>query len=100
VREPVGVVGAITPWNGPLVTMAWKLGTALATGCTIMVKPAEQTPLTTLRVGELALEAGIPAAVVNICPGFWPTAGAALAEHPDVNKIAFTGENTTGHLIV
>ena len=100
VREPVGVVGAITPWNGPLVTMAWKLGPALATGCTIVVKPAEQTPLTTLRFGELALEAGIPAGVVNICPGFGPTAGAALAEHPDVNKIAFTGEYTTGQLIV
>ena len=73
---------------------------ALATGCTIVVKPAEQTPLTTLRVGELVLEAGIPAGVVNICPGFGPTAGAALAEHPDVNKIAFTGEYTTGQLIV
>ncbi len=100
VREPVGVVGVITPWNGPLVTMAWKLGPALATGCIIVVKPAEQTPLTTLRVGELVLEAGIPAGVVNICPGFGPTAGAALAEHPDVNKIAFTGEYTTGQLIV
>ena len=100
VREPVGVVGAITPWNSPLVTLAWKLGPALATGCTIVVKPAEQTPLTTLRVGELALEAGIPAGVVNICPGFGPTAGAALAEHPDVDKIAFTGEYTTGQLIV
>jgi aldehyde dehydrogenase (NAD+) len=100
VREPIGVVGAITPWNGPLVTMAWKLGPALATGCTIVLKPAEQTPLTTLRFGELVLEAGIPAGVVNICPGFGPTAGAALAEHPDVNKVAFTGEYTTGQLIV
>ncbi len=100
VREPIGVVGAITPWNGPLVTMTWKLGPALASGCTIVLKPAEQTPLTTLRFGELVQEAGFPEGVVNICPGFGPTAGAALAEHPDVNKIAFTGEYTTGQLIV
>jgi aldehyde dehydrogenase (NAD+) len=99
-REPVGVVGAIVPWNGPLVTAAWKLAPALAVGCTVVLKPAEQTPLTSLRLGELILEAGFPAGVVNICPGFGPTAGAALAEHLDVNKIAFTGEYTTGQIIV
>jgi len=99
-REPVGVVGAIAPWNGPLVTAIWKMGPALAVGCTVVLKPAEQTPLTSLRLGELILEAGFPAGVVNICPGFGPTAGAALAEHMDVNKISFTGEHTTGQLIV
>ena len=99
-REPVGVVGAIVPWNGPLITATWKLAPALAVGCTVVLKPAEQTPLTSLRLGELILEAGFPAGVVNICPGFGPTAGAALAEHMDVNKIAFTGEYTTGQIIV
>jgi len=99
-REPIGVVGAIVPWNGPLITATWKLAPALAVGCTVVLKPAEQTPLTSLRLGELILEAGFPAGVVNICPGFGPTAGAALAEHTDVNKIAFTGEHTTGQLIV
>jgi aldehyde dehydrogenase (NAD+) len=99
-REPVGVVGAIVPWNSPLVTAAWKLAPALATGCTVVLKPAEQTPLTSLRLGELIMEAGIPGGVVNICPGFGPTAGAALAEHTDVDKIAFTGEYSTGQLIV
>jgi len=99
-REPLGVVGAITPWNSPLVTATWKLAPALAVGCTVVLKPAEQTPLTSLRYGELILEAGFPEGVVNICPGFGPTAGAALAEHPGVDKIAFTGEHTTGQLIV
>ncbi len=99
-REPVGVVGAIVPWNSPLVTATWKLAPALAAGCTVVLKPAEQTPLTTLRMGELILEAGFPAGVINICPGFGPTAGAALAEHPDVDKIAFTGEYLTGQSIV
>jgi aldehyde dehydrogenase (NAD+) len=99
-REPVGVVGAIVPWNGPLVTSMWKVAPALATGCTLVLKPAEQTPLSALRLGELILEAGIPPGVVNICPGFGPTAGAALAEHRDVNKIAFTGEYLTGQSIV
>ena len=99
-REPVGVVGAIVPWNSPLVTAMWKLGPALAAGCTVVLKPAEQTPLTSLRLGELILEAGFPAGVVNICPGYGPTAGAALAEHNDVDKVAFTGEYLTGQSIV
>jgi aldehyde dehydrogenase (NAD+) len=99
-REPLGVVGAIVPWNSPLVTATWKLAPALAVGCTVILKPAEQTPLTTLRYGELIMEAGFPAGVVNICPGFGETAGAALAAHADVDKIAFTGEHTTGQKIV
>src|ERR1700723_1538990 len=90
-REPVGVVGQIIPWNFPLMMAAWKLAPALAAGCTIVLKPAEQTPLTALRFGELIQEAGIPDGVVNIVTGFGETAGAALAEHPDVDKIAFTG---------
>src|ERR1700682_3093934 len=82
-REPVGVVGQIIPWNFPLLMAAWKLGPALATGCTVGRKPAEQTPLTALRLGELIVEAGFPEGVVNIVAGFG-TAGAALASHPDV----------------
>src|ERR1017187_5951586 len=89
VREPVGVVGQIIPWNFPLLMAAWKLAPALATGCTIILKPAEQTPLTALRLGELILEAGFPEGVVNIVPGYGETAGAALSAHPDVDKIAF-----------
>ena len=99
-REPVGVVGAIHPWNGPLVVALRSLGPALAVGCTLVLKPAEQTPLTTLRLGELILEAGFPPGVVNICPGFGETAGAALAEHDDVDKVAFTGSHLTGQQIV
>ena len=99
-REPMGVVGAITPWNSPLVTATWKLAPALAVGCTVVLKPAEQTPLTSLRLGELILEAGFPPGAVNVCPGFGPSAGAALTEHPDVDKIAFTGEYLTGQTIV
>jgi phenylacetaldehyde dehydrogenase len=99
-REPVGVVGQIIPWNFPLLMAAWKLGPALATGCTIVLKPAEQTPLSALRLGELALEAGLPAGVLNIVTGFGETAGAALAAHPDVDKIAFTGSTEVGRLIV
>ncbi len=83
-REPVGVVGQIIPWNFPLLMAARKLGPALATGCTVVLKPAEQTPLTALRVGELIMEAGFPPGVVNILPGFGETAGAAIANHPDV----------------
>ncbi len=98
-REPVGVCGLIIPWNFPLAMAAWKLGPALAAGCTVILKPAEQTPLTALWAGELALEAGIPAGVVNIVPGFGETAGAALVKHPGVAKIAFTGEHTTGKII-
>ncbi len=99
-REPVGVVGAIVPWNSPFVIAIWKLAPALAAGCTVVLKPAEQTPLTALRLGELVLEAGFPSGVVNICPGFGGEAGAALAEHPDVDKIAFTGSYKTGQSIV
>ena len=99
-REPVGVVGQIIPWNFPLLMAAWKLGPALATGCTVVLKPAEQTPLSALRLGELAQEAGLPAGVLNIVTGFGETAGAALAAHPDVDKIAFTGSTEVGRLIV
>src|SRR5439155_2671907 len=89
-HEPVGVVGQIILWNFPLLMQAWKLGPALAAGCTVVLKPAEQTPLSALRVGELILEAGFPEGVVNIVSGFGETAGAALAMHNDVDKIAFT----------
>ncbi|MBV8476773.1 MAG: aldehyde dehydrogenase family protein [Acidobacteria bacterium] len=99
-REPVGVVGQIIPWNFPLLMAAWKLGPALATGCTVVLKPAEQTPLTALRLGELMQEAGFPDGVVNIVPGYGETAGAALAAHPDVDKVAFTGSTEVGRLIV
>jgi phenylacetaldehyde dehydrogenase len=100
VREPVGVVGQIIPWNFPLMMAAWKLAPALASGCTIVLKPAEQTPLSALRFGELIQEAGFPDGVVNIVTGFGETAGAALAEHPDVDKVAFTGSTEVGKLIV
>lgn len=99
-HEPVGVVGQIIPWNFPLLMLAWKWGPALATGCTMVLKPAEQTPLSALRVAQLALEAGIPNGVINVVPGFGPTAGAALTSHMDVDKVAFTGEHTTGRLIM
>ena len=99
-REPVGVVGQIVPWNFPLIMASMKLGPALAVGCTSVLKPAEQTPLTALRLGELILEAGFPDGVVNIVPGFGETAGAALAAHPDVDKIAFTGSTEVGKLIL
>src|SRR6202789_3050890 len=99
-REPVGVAGQIIPWNFPLLMAAWKLGPALATGCTVVLKPAEQTPLSALRLGDLIMEAGFPEGVVNIVPGYGETAGAALASHPDVDKIAFTGSTEVGKLIV
>src|SRR6516225_8500829 len=98
-RQPVGVVGQIIPWNFPLLMLAWKWGPALACGNTIVLKPAEQTPLTALRVGELALEAGFPAGVVNIVNGIGETTGAALVAHPDVDKIAFTGHVDTAKII-
>jgi phenylacetaldehyde dehydrogenase len=98
-REPVGVVGQIIPWNFPLLMAAWKLGPALAVGCTIVLKPAEQTPLSALRLGELFMEAGFPDGVVNIVPGYGETAGAALAAHLDVDKVAFTGSTEVGKLI-
>ncbi|GJL64980.1 MAG: aldehyde dehydrogenase [Nitrospirales bacterium] len=99
-REPVGVVGQIIPWNFPLLMAAWKLGPALAAGCTIVLKPAEQTPLSALRLGELICEAGFPDGVVNIVTGYGETAGAALAAHPQVDKIAFTGSTEVGKLIL
>ena len=99
-REPVGVVGQIIPWNFPLLMAAWKLGPALAAGCTVVLKPAEQTPLSALRLGELIQEVGFPDGVVNIVTGFGETAGAALAAHPGVDKIAFTGSTEVGKLIV
>jgi len=100
VREPVGVAGLIIPWNFPLIMASMKLAPALAVGCTCVLKPAEQTPLTALRLGELIMEAGFPDGVVNIVPGFGETAGAALAAHPDVDKIAFTGSTEVGKLIL
>ena len=99
-HEPVGVVGQIIPWNFPLLMQAWKLGPALASGNTVVLKTAEQTPLSALRVGELIVEAGFPEGVVNILPGYGPTAGAAIANHMDVDKVAFTGSTEVGHLIM
>ncbi len=99
-HEPMGVVGQIIPWNFPMLMMAWKLAPALATGNTVLLKPAEQTPLSALRIGELILEAGFPAGVVNVLPGFGPTAGAAIARHMDVDKVAFTGSTEVGHLVM
>jgi aldehyde dehydrogenase (NAD+) len=99
-HEPVGVVGQIIPWNFPLLMQAWKWGPALAAGCTIVLKPAEQTPLSALRVGELAMEAGFPPGVLNIVPGYGETAGAAIAEHMDIDKVAFTGSTEVGKLIM
>jgi len=98
--EPVGVVGQVIPWNFPLLMQAWKLAPALACGNTVVLKPAEQTPLTALRGGELILEAGFPEGVVNILPGYGPTAGQAIARHMDVDKVAFTGSTEVGHLIM
>jgi len=99
-REPVGVCGQIIPWNFPLLMAAWKLGPALACGNTVILKPAEQTPLTALRLGELIMEAGVPEGVVNIITGFGPGAGSSIAEHPDIDKVAFTGSTEVGKLIL
>src|ERR1700728_644278 len=99
-REPIGVVGQIIPWTFPLLMAAWKLGPALAAGNCVVLKPAEQTPLTALRLAELIAEAGVPDGVVNVVPGFGETAGAALAAHMDVDKVAFTGSTEVGKLIV
>jgi phenylacetaldehyde dehydrogenase len=99
-REPVGVVAQIIPWNFPLLMAAWKLGPALAAGCCVILKPAEQTPLSALRLGELIQEAGFPEGVVNVVPGYGETAGAALAAHNDVDKVAFTGSTEVGKMIV
>jgi len=98
-REPVGVCGLIIPWNYPMNMAAWKLGPSLAAGCTVILKPAEQTPLTALFMGKLALDAGIPEGVLNVVPGYGPSAGAALVTHPLVDKIAFTGEASTAAAI-
>ena len=99
-REPMGVVGAIIAWNFPFLLATWKCAPALAAGCTVVLKPAEETPLTALRLGELALEAGLPKGVLNVVTGMGPTAGAALSAHPGVDKITFTGSTEVGRLIV
>jgi aldehyde dehydrogenase (NAD+) len=99
-HEPVGVVGQIIPWNFPLLMQAWKLAPALAAGNTVILKPAEQTPLSALRVAELILEAGFPEGVVNVLPGYGPTAGAAIAAHMDIDKIAFTGSTEVGRKVM
>ncbi len=99
-HEPVGVVGQIIPWNFPLLMAMWKMGAALATGCTIILKPAEQTPLSALYLAKLVQEAEFPPGVINIVPGFGETAGDALVEHPMVNKVAFTGSTEVGKLIM
>jgi len=99
-KEAIGVVGAIVAWNFPLLLATWKLAPALAAGCSVVLKPAEETPLTALRLGELALEAGFPKGVINIVTGMGPTAGAALAAHPGVDKVTFTGSTEVGRLIV
>jgi aldehyde dehydrogenase (NAD+) len=99
-REPIGVAGQIIPWNFPMLMVAWKWGPALAAGCTLVMKPAEQTPLTCLRMAQLAKEAGFPDGVINVVPGFGPTAGGSLVKHPGVDKIAFTGEHRTAQIIM
>jgi acyl-CoA reductase-like NAD-dependent aldehyde dehydrogenase len=100
VREPVGVVGAIVPWNFPLMIGMWKVAPALACGCTVVLKPAEITPLSALRVGDLALEAGLPPGVLNVVPGFGKSAGRALVDHPDVDKVTFTGSPAVGREVL
>src|SRR6267378_5140710 len=99
-REPVGVCGQIIPWNFPLLMASWKIAPALACGNVVILKPAEQTPLTALRLGELILESGLPPGVVQIITGFGPGAGSAIAEHPDIDKVAFTGSTDVGRLIL
>lgn len=99
-KEPVGVAGQIIPWNFPMLMVAWKWGPALAAGCTIVMKPAEQTPLTCLRMARLAQKAGFPDGVINVVPGYGPTAGASIVKHPGVDKIAFTGSGEVAHIIM
>ncbi|XP_063531909.1 aldehyde dehydrogenase X, mitochondrial-like [Cydia strobilella] len=99
-KEPVGVCGQILPWNYPIPMFIWKIAPALAAGCTVVVKPAEQTPLTALAMAALVKEAGFPSGVVNVVPGYGPTAGAALTHHPDVDKVAFTGSTEVGRIIM
>ncbi|XP_013378723.1 aldehyde dehydrogenase, mitochondrial [Lingula anatina] len=98
-HEPIGVAGQLIPWNFPILMMAWKLGPALASGCTVVLKTAEQTPLTANYIAQLAAEAGYPPGVLNVVPGYGPTAGAALAAHMDVDKLAFTGSTEVGQLV-
>src|SRR5579875_2857288 len=98
--EPIGVIGQIIPWNYPMLMQAWKLAPALAAGNTVVMKPSELTPLSALRIGELIVEAGFPEGVVNLLPGYGSTAGAAIARHPDIDKVAFTGSTEVGHLIM
>ena len=100
VKAPVGVIGGIIPWNGPLISQWWLLGPTLATGCTLVLKPAEDASLTVLRIAELLLEAGLPDGVVNVVTGFGTGAGATLAAHPNVDRVAFTGSTETGRKIV
>lgn len=99
-KEPIGVVGLITPWNFPIFVLIAKLAPALSAGCTTIIKPAEQTPLTALYVAALSKEAGFPDGVINIIPGYGPTAGAAITSHPDVRKVGFTGSTEVGKLIM
>jgi len=99
-KEPVGVAGQIIPWNFPILMVAWKWGPALAAGCTVVMKPAEQTPLTALRLARLAQKAGVPDGVINVVPGFGPTAGAAIVKHPGIDKVAFTGSGETAQIIM
>src|SRR5260370_13672470 len=99
-REPLGVVGAIVPWNYPTSLASWKLGPALATGCTVVLKPSELTPLTALKLAELSQEVGFPEGVLNVVPGYGDPAGEALARHPDVDKISFTGSVRTARRLL
>lgn len=99
-RQPIGVAAIIVPWNYPFQLAVWRMAPALAAGCTVVIKPAEQTPLSTLRLGELAQQAGFPAGVINVVTGYGETAGAALCSHPDVDKVSFTGSTETGKRIV
>lgn len=99
-KEPVGVVGQIIPWNYPAAMLAWKWGPALATGCTIVMKPAEQTPLSALQICSLVVEAGFPPGVINVVPGYGPTAGAAIASHMGISKVAFTGSTAIGRIVM
>lgn len=99
-REPIGVVGQIIPWNYPLLMLAWKWGPSIATGCTSILKPAEQTPLSALYLAALSKEAGFPDGVLNIINGYGPTAGNAIAAHPEIRKIAFTGSVEIGKLVM
>ncbi len=100
VKEPIGVVGLVLPWNFPLLMAAWKLAPALAAGCSAIVKPAEQTPLTTIRLGELAAEAGLPPGVLNVLPGYGETTGQAIGRHPDIDAVSFTGSTEVGALFL